>query len=250
MIKLGLIGYPLGHSFSKNYYLNKFEQEDITGIDYDLYPLKTMDEFKALYASDLDFKGVNVTIPHKQEVISLLSELSDEAKEIGAVNCITINRDVENKVTLKGHNTDAYGFEQSFAPLLRSNHKKALVLGNGGAAKAVVYILKKLNIPFLIVSRSIDNGDITYQDITAETISEHQIIINCSPVGTFPNIELKPDLPYQFLTSDHYLYDLIYNPEQTAFLKEGHQVGAITKNGYDMLVFQAEKNWDIWKQNF
>lgn len=249
MIKLGLIGFPLGHSFSKNYYLNKFKQEHISGIDYDLYPLKTMEEFLHLFNEDPSFLGFNVTIPHKQAVLPYINTLSEEAEAIQAVNCITITRNEEG-ITLKGYNTDAFGFEESLKPLLKEQHQKALVLGNGGAAKAVVYTLKKLAIPYLLVSRSKENGDITYEEIDANMIENHQLIINCSPVGTFPNVNECPAIPYEYLTDKHLLYDLIYNPEETLFLKKGKEKGATIKNGHEMLVLQAEKNWDIWQNNF
>lgn len=249
MIKLGLIGYPLGHSFSKTYYLSKFQKENIKEIDYDLYALENIKEFELLYKEDSTFKGFNVTIPHKISVLTYLTELSEEAKKIGAVNCITIKTE-NSKTILKGYNTDAHGFEESIKPLIKENHQKALVLGNGGAAKAVLYTLDKLKIPFLIVSRTKENGDITYEDINEQLLNEYNIIINCSPVGTFPNIDQCPNIPYQYITNQHLLYDLIYNPEETLFLKNGKENGAITKNGYEMLVLQAEKNWEIWKNNF
>lgn len=249
MIKLGLIGFPLGHSFSKNYYLEKFDQKKITNIDYDLYSLESIESFEDLYISDADFKGFNVTIPYKIAVIPLINELSDEAKAIGAVNCITVSRE-NNKIILKGYNTDAFGFEESLKPLLRENHTRALVLGNGGAAKAVFYTLQKLNIPYLTVSRTKENGDITYLELNDKIIQDHPIIINCSPVGTFPHTEQCPDLPYRAITNAHLLYDLIYNPEETKFLLKGKEKGACTKNGYEMLILQAEKNWEIWQNNF
>lgn len=249
MIKLGLIGFPLGHSFSKSYYLNKFEREDITGIDYELYALESIDSFKKLYDTDVEFRGFNVTIPHKMAVMPLLNELSPEAEAIGAVNCITIDHKGGQPI-LKGYNTDAFGFEESLKPLLKNCHKKALVLGNGGAAKAVLYALTKLGIPYLIVSRTKDNGDLTYEELDATTLAAHQIIINCSPVGTFPNIDQCPTIPYEEITKDHLLYDLIYNPAETLFLSKGKEKGATIKNGYDMLLLQAEKNWAIWSNNF
>lgn len=250
MIKLGLIGYPLGHSFSKTYYLSKFDKEKIQNIDYDLYPIATIEEFKRLYQHNYDFRGVNVTIPYKVSILPYLDELSEEARAIGAVNCVTIDRSNSSTPLLKGYNTDAYGFEHSLRPLLKSFHKKALVLGNGGAAKAVVYTLQKLGIPFLLVSRTRTNGDITYEELTKDIIHDHQVIINCSPVGTFPNINECPAIPYDAIGEQHILYDLIYNPEETLFLKKGKDAGAVIKNGYEMLVLQAEENWSIWKSNF
>lgn len=247
MRKLGLIGYPLGHSFSKKYYLAKFEQEKISDIDYDLYPVENLEEFQPIYEQDPDFAGFNVTIPHKRNVLALLDELSPEAEQIQAVNCVRIIRK-DGKMTLKGYNTDAYGFEHSLKPLLGAQHRRALVLGNGGAAKAVYYTLNKLNIPFQIVSRRKENGDLTYEELTPEIISTNKLIINCSPVGTFPEINNCPAIGYQDIGPEHLLYDLIYNPEETLFLKKGKEQGATIKNGYEMLVLQAEKNWVIWNE--
>lgn len=249
MIKLGLIGFPLGHSFSKSYYLSKFEKENIFNIDYDLYSLENIEQFEELFLEDNNFKGFNVTIPHKQSVLAYLDELSEEAERIQAVNCITIRRE-NGEITLKGYNTDAYGFQKSLEPLLKPHHTKALVLGNGGAAKAVLYSLEKLNVTYKIVSRSKENGDLTYEELTPDIFSDFTVIINCSPIGTFPNTEMCPDIPYSEITDKHLLYDLIYNPEETLFLKKGKSRGATIKNGYEMLVLQAEKNWEIWKNNF
>lgn len=247
MKKLGLIGYPLAHSFSKKFYLEKFEREHITDVHYDLYPMEDISDFPLLYEQDPAFYGFNVTIPHKRSVMRFLHELSPEAREINAVNCIQI-RQQEGKPFLKGFNTDAFGFEQSLRPLIQPQHTRALVFGNGGAAQAVFYVLNKLGINFKIVSRSRNKGDITYADLTEETIASHQLLINCSPVGTFPNVQDAPDIPYNGIGSTHLLYDLIYNPEETAFLKHGKERGAVIKNGYEMLILQAEKNWTIWNQ--
>lgn len=249
MIKLGLIGFPLGHSFSKNYYLAKFDAECITNVDYDLYAIDQIEKFPLLYTDDPSFRGFNVTIPYKQSVLEYISELSEEAAAIHAVNCITVHRN-EDRISLKGYNTDAYGFQKSFEPLLKSHHTSALVLGNGGAAKAIFYVLQKLNIPYQIVSRTKDKGDLTYEELTAEVMENNPLIINCSPVGTYPNVSACPQIPYEHITSSHLLYDLIYNPEETMFLKKGKEKGATIKNGYEMLVLQAEKNWEIWKNNF
>jgi len=247
MKQLGLIGYPLGHSFSKKYYLEKFKNEGINDIDYDLYPIPTIEEFPDLYLNNPEFYGVNVTIPYKQEVMQFLTDLSEEAKEIAAVNCIQIKH-TDSGIKLKGFNTDAYGFEMSLKPLLKSNHKSALVFGNGGATKAVVYSLKKLGISYQIVSRTKTAGNLSYDELSPELIKESLLLINCTPLGTFPKTEEFPVFPYDAITEDHLLYDLIYNPEETTFLKKGKQQGAQTKNGYEMLVLQAEKNWEIWNQ--
>lgn len=247
MKQLGLIGYPLGHSFSKKYYLEKFRNEGIKNIDYDLYPLSTIEEFPSLYQNNTEFYGVNVTIPYKQEVMQYLTELSEEAKEIGAVNCIQIRHESDG-VRLKGFNTDAYGFEKSLEPLLKPNHSKALIFGNGGATKAVAYSLKKLGIDFKIVSRTKTEDNLSYEDLTEALIQNTPLLINCTPLGTFPKTEECPALPYHVISSEHLLYDLIYNPEETLFLKKGKERGAAIKNGYEMLVLQAEKNWEIWNQ--
>ncbi|WP_185213249.1 shikimate dehydrogenase family protein [Sphingobacterium mizutaii] len=247
MKQLGLIGFPLGHSFSKKYYLEKFRNEGIKNIDYDLYPLSTIEEFPSLYLNNPEFYGVNVTIPYKQDVMQYLTELSEEAKEIAAVNCIQIRHEPDG-VKLKGFNTDAYGFEKSLEPLLKPNHSKALIFGNGGATKAVAYSLKKLGIEYKIVSRTKTEDNLSYEDLTEELIQNTPLLINCTPLGTFPKTEECPALPYYAISSEHLLYDLIYNPEETLFLKKGKEKGAAIKNGYEMLVLQAEKNWEIWNQ--
>ncbi|MFD1167018.1 shikimate dehydrogenase family protein [Sphingobacterium daejeonense] len=247
MKQLGLIGYPLGHSFSKKYYQEKFKNEGIDHIDYDLYPISSITDFPSLYLNNSDFYGVNVTIPYKKDVMAYLNELSEEAEEIGAVNCIQIKH-TDHGIHLKGFNTDAYGFEMSLRPLLKPHHQKALVFGNGGATKAVVYSLKRLGIAYQIVSRTKTPNNLSYSDLSPEIIKDHLLLINCTPLGTFPNIEEHPDLPYEAIGADHLLYDLIYNPEETSFLKKGKEKGAMIKNGYEMLVLQAEKNWEIWNQ--
>lgn len=247
MKKLGLIGFPLGHSFSKKFYEEKFEREQITGFHYDLYPIEDIAAFPSIYEQEPTFYGFNVTIPHKRNVMRFLNEFSPEAAEINAVNCIQIKWQ-NGKPYLKGFNTDAYGFEQSLRPFLKPCHTQALVLGNGGAAQAVYYTLNKLGIPYKIVSRSRNNGDLIYSDLTAEIVASHKLLINCSPVGTFPKIEEAPDIPYEGIGTDHLLYDLVYNPEETTFLKKGKARGAAIKNGHEMLILQAEKNWEIWCQ--
>ncbi len=247
MKKLGLIGYPLGHSFSKKFYREKFERENITDLHYDLYPMEDISAFPLLYERDPGFYGFNVTIPHKRNVMRFLNEFSPEAANINAVNCVQV-RWQDGKPYLKGFNTDAFGFEQSLRPHLKPQHTDALVLGNGGAAQAVFYVLRKLDISFKIVSRSRNNGDLAYADLTEDLIASHKLIINCSPVGTFPHIADAPAIPYAGIGAEHLLYDLIYNPEETAFLKRGKEQGAAIKNGHEMLVLQAEKNWEIWNE--
>ncbi|MFD2743272.1 MULTISPECIES: shikimate dehydrogenase family protein [Sphingobacterium] len=250
MNKLGLIGYPLGHSFSKKYYVEKMQKENILDVDYDLYPIPSISEFPELFASgNTDFVGCNVTIPYKQAVMPYLQEISDEAKEIGAVNCITIKHLPDGSTKLVGYNTDAYGFEQSLKKHWDpEKHHKALVLGNGGAAKAVLYVLKKLDISSQLVSRVKSDSAISYEELSENMVSQSPLIINCTPLGTFPNIEACPPIPYESIGKNHYLYDLIYNPEETLFLKRGRMQGAVTKNGLEMLILQADKNWEIWHQ--
>ncbi|QQD15253.1 shikimate dehydrogenase family protein [Sphingobacterium sp. UDSM-2020] len=246
MKKLGLIGFPLGHSFSKKYYLDKFDKEIITDINYDLYSIEDIREFERIF-NDQNFYGVNVTIPHKINVLPYLQELSPEAEAIQAVNCIQIKHTPTGPF-LKGFNTDVYGFKESLKPLLEEQHTKALILGNGGAAKAVEYALNELGISYKFVSRNKSENNLIYSELDADIFNEHYIIINCSPVGTFPNIEDAPNIPYEYIGNKHLLYDLVYNPAETAFLKKGKENGAKIKNGLEMLELQAEKNWEIWNE--
>lgn len=236
----GLIGKNISYSFSEKYFTEKFQRENILNSQYKTFDLQAITELPQLLENQ-SIKGLNVTIPYKEVVIPYLTDLSPEVKEIGAVNVIKI---IDNQ--LIGHNSDIYGFEVSFKELLQNHHKKALILGTGGAAKAIQYVLKKNAIEFKIVSRTASSETITYEDLTSETLSEYTIIINCSPVGTFPNVDAKPDLNYDYITAQHYLYDLVYNPLQTAFLQEGQKRGATTQNGLKMLELQAEKAWEIW----
>jgi len=242
MKRYGLIGYPLSHSFSQKYFTEKFQREGITGCVYDNFPLASIDEFAALVQQHPDLHGLNVTIPYKEKVIPFLTAQSEVVKTIGACNCIRI----ENG-QLTGHNTDVVGFEESLRPLLQPHHKKALVLGTGGAAKAVHYVLNKLGIAFFEVSRTPGTiRQFSYQQVTESVIKEHELIINTSPLGMYPNINECPPLPYQALTAKHYLFDLVYNPAKTLFLQKGEEQGAAIKNGHDMLIIQAEESWRIW----
>ncbi len=201
-----------------------------------------INNFESFIRKYPNLKGVNITIPYKKEIIQFVNYLSNEALEISAVNTIKIK---EN--SLLAYNTDAFGFKKSFVKHLKETHKKALVLGNGGAAKAVIYVLKQLKIPFLIVSRD-KKGDISYKEINEIILNQYKIIINCTPLGTFPRTDQCPFIPYQFMTKDHYLYDLVYNPVESKFLKKGIESGAIVKNGIEMLYIQAELSWDLWNQ--
>jgi len=239
MNHFGLIGKNIAYSFSEKYFSEKFKAENIQNSVYETFDLNEISDIEKLIQNRKP-NGFNVTIPYKEQIIPYLDELSDDAVEIGAVNCVKIQNGIK-----KGFNTDVYGFEESLKPLLEASHQNALVLGTGGAAKAVCFVLKKLNISFQQVSR---NGIFTYLDLNREEIEKHPIIINCTPVGTFPNVENAPEIPYEFLTEKHLLYDLIYNPEKTKFLQFGEKKGAKIKNGYEMLVLQAEKSWEIWNQ--
>jgi len=240
----GLIGKSLQHSFSKKYFENKFSTENIIDCNYELFELDTVNELELLIKDTKHLVGLNVTIPYKETVINVVDDIDDIAKEIGAINTIQI--DSKTKKT-KGYNTDYLGFKNSLKPFLENTHERALILGTGGVSKAVNYALKNLNIDCLFVSRNPKtNDEISYNDVNEYVIKHHQIIINTSPLGTYPNINTFPELPYQQLTNNHLLYDLVYNPEETLFLKYGKERGCITINGLQMLKIQAEKSWEIW----
>lgn len=242
----GLIGYPLGHSFSKQYFADKFEREGLSDCFYEAFPIPSIDHFSTLIKENSNLKGLNVTIPYKEQVLKFVTKLTDEVKYIGAANCIKINGD-----QLVAFNTDIIGFEHSFYQMLQPNHKKALVLGTGGSSKAVQYVLRKLGIKFLVVTRTEDlkEGYINYNMIDEKIMEEYLVIINCSPVGMSPNENLHPDIPYQFINPAHYLYDLVYKPSKTLFLQKGEAKGAIIQNGYKMLLLQAEASWKIWNSD-
>ncbi len=242
----GLIGYPLGHSFSKQYFTEKFVREGISECKYELFPIESIDQFPVLISHQPDLKGLNVTIPYKEQVLQFVTHLSAEVAAIGAANCIKVN---ENGLT--AYNTDIVGFELSFCKLLQPHHKKALVLGTGGSSKAVQYILKKLGIELLVVSRTEKRhrGYVTYGMIDEALMSEYTVIINCSPAGMSPNDHTFPLIPYQFITTQHYLYDLVYKPAKTLFLQKAEEKGALTQNGQEMLTLQAEAAWKIWNSH-
>jgi shikimate dehydrogenase len=243
MKQYGLIGYPLGHSFSKNYFEEKFIAENITNASFHLFPIEAISEFKNIIATNKNLQGLAVTIPHKQAVMPHLHSISPEATAIGAVNCISI----KNGITT-GYNTDVVGFELSLKPLLQPQHTQALVLGTGGASKAVQYVLKKLHIPYIVVSRTKNEAEniICYEDVHQNVIEQHKLIINTTPLGMTPNEEGLPNIPYNLLTPNHLFYDLVYKPAQTLFLQKGQEQGSTIKNGFEMLILQAEKNWKIW----
>lgn len=240
MRKFGLIGYPLSHSFSKKYFEEKFLREKIADGSYDLFPLQPISELPALLESHPDLCGLNVTIPHKESVVDYLNEVDDVAIEIGAVNCIRIQQG-----TLKGYNTDSIGFEVSLKKFLSGLPQQAFVLGTGGSSKAICYVLKKMGLSFHKVSRTSAEGSIPYEAVGREMKSSN-LFINCTPLGMFPQTENASVLPYDQMTERDYLFDLVYNPAETLFLKKGKEKGAKTKNGLEMLELQAEESWKIW----
>ncbi len=245
----GLIGYPLSHSFSASYFTEKFKIESITNAEFRLFPIPDISAVRFLLADQPNLKGLSVTIPYKEKIIPYLDELDDVAQKVGAVNAIQISIK-NNKTYLKGFNTDVIGFEKTLRPLLEPHHQQALILGSGGASKAVMYVMNKLNIPFKIISRDLQNGLLTYSQLNPEIIASHQIIINTTPLGMYPEINNCPDIPYHLLTSSHLLFDLIYNPEETVFLIQGKSHFAKTKNGLEMLICQAEAAWEIWNNQY
>ncbi|MBK0368347.1 shikimate dehydrogenase family protein [Flavobacterium agrisoli] len=242
--RFGLLGRNIDYSFSRGYFAKKFENELFENCSYENFDIPEINYFTELVKNNPDLSGMNVTIPYKEQVIPFLDKLSKKAAEIGAVNTIKFTK----KGKLKGYNTDYYGFKKSLKPLLQPHHKKALILGTGGASKGVAFALKELDILYTFVSRESREDVIDYNLINATTFDNYQIIINCTPVGTSPNLDAAPDLPYNFFTEKHIAYDLIYNPEETKFLKNAKKHGATIKNGYEMLVFQAEKAWNIWNK--
>lgn len=246
MRQFGLIGFPLGHSFSKKYFSEKFQNENIDAL-YDLYELSNISEFPNLRNST-KLSGLNVTIPYKEQIIPLLDKLDDTATSIGAVNVIRFDYDNNGKATLTGFNTDAIGFENSLKPFLKPHHKKALILGTGGASKAILYTLQQLGIECSYVSRSTREGQLTYSDLNEEILNDNLLIVNATPLGTFPKTDACPDIPYQFLTDKHLLFDVVYNPAETLFMKKGRDAGATALNGEEMLIGQAIAAWEIWNR--
>jgi shikimate dehydrogenase len=246
MKQFGLIGYPLTHSFSKKYFTEKFEKLGLTNYSYELFPLESIEDLLKLIADNPDLVGLNVTIPHKESVIPFLSELDETAKVVGAVNTIAI---ADGKLT--GYNTDVVGFSQSLKPLLHPHHERALILGTGGAAKAVAHILKGLGIQYYFVSREKKNlpNCLTYSELNEGVFNACKLIVNTTPVGMYPNVEEAPALPYQFFTPQHLAYDLIYNPTDTKFMQQAALQGAHTVNGLNMLYSQAEAAWKIWNND-
>ena len=247
MDKYGLSGYPLGHSFSIGYFNEKFQNECIDAT-YENFEIPSIENLTEILDSNPELKGLNVTIPYKEKVISYLDSISPEARAIGAVNVIKVTHK-GNKTELKGYNSDVIGFTQSIEPLLERYHKKALVLGTGGASKAIIFSLKSLGIETLTVSRFERHGCVRYEDITPEMIKEYNVIVNCTPCGMYPQTDDCPNLPYEAMDSHTLLYDLIYNPDETLFLKKGKAQGATVKNGLEMLLLQAFASWNFWNSD-
>ncbi len=278
MTTYGLIGYPLGHSFSRKFFTEKFEKEGI-GAQYLNFEIPSIEEFPEIIKNNPELRGLNVTIPYKQQVMQYLDEISEEAKAIGAVNVVRIERpspqpspimgretmrNAGNKPdglpikgdmseglrgSLIGYNSDVIGFVESIRPLLKAHHKKALILGTGGASKAIRYGLeKKLGMKTLFVSRNAREGMITYEEVTAEVLKEYEVIVNCSPVGMYPHVDECPALPYEAMNENNLLYDLVYNPLETLFMKKGAEQGATVKNGLEMLHLQAIASWKFWEK--
>jgi shikimate dehydrogenase len=247
MKRYGLLGYPLTHSFSKRYFTEKFETEKIEST-YENFEIDTIDKFPEVIKNNPEIIGLNVTIPYKEQVIPFLDELNDSAKEIGAVNTIQVKR-TESGVHLKGFNTDTYGFESSLKPLLKEHHKKAIILGTGGASKALKFVLTKLGIEFVSASiEELKENEIRYEDIDEKMMNDRLLIINATPLGTYPKVDTFANIPYEFISDKHLLFDLVYNPEVTQFLQKGLDKGATVKNGYEMLLQQARKAYIIWNE--
>ena len=239
----GLIGYPLTHSFSKNYFAEKFKKEGIEDCRYENFQLENINDLPQTINENPDLQGLNITIPHKKSVLQFLDGSSELVKQTGACNCIKI---VDGKFI--GYNTDVIGFEKSLLTKLKPEHKNALILGTGGAARAVEFVLKKNGISYKKVSRQSSANNFVYEQLTPGIVMESMLIINTTPMGMYPNTNEIPPLPYEAVTPKHFLFDLIYNPEKTSFLKQGEERGAVTQNGYEMLVYQAEESWIIWNQ--
>lgn len=244
MKKYGLIGYPLGHSFSMGYFNEKFKNEAINAV-YENFEIPDIQDITTVIGSNPDLAGFNVTIPYKEKVMDYLDYIAPEAAEIDAVNVVKVTHNGERAV-LKGFNSDVVGFVNSIKPLLRPLHKKALVLGTGGASKAVEYGLRKLGLETIKVSRTEKDYTITYGQVTPELLSEYKVIVNCTPCGMAPHFDECPNLPYDSIDDSFLLYDLIYNPEETLFLRKGKEKDATVKNGLEMLLLQAEEGWNIW----
>lgn len=247
MTLFGLIGYPLGHSFSVPYFSKKFSEEGIDA-EYRNFPLEALSEFEQLIKREPDLAGLNVTVPYKQKILPFLDALDSTSRTIRAVNTIKFCRR-DNHLALLGYNTDIIGFERSLKTHLKPVHQRALVLGTGGSSKAIVFVLEKLGIAYSMISRSRGEGVMNYDDLDYSQMADAKLIINTTPLGMYPDIEGFPNIPYEAVTPEHLLFDLVYNPEKTQFLAKGEKMGAAIVNGYEMLVHQAEASWDIWNKN-
>lgn len=247
MRKFGLIGYPLGHSFSKKYFTEKFKREGIDNAVYDIYPIEDITLFDSLYKGDPDLKGLNVTIPYKESIVPYLDVLSEDARNIGAVNTVCLCTKTGRLVKV-GHNTDVPGFRKSLTEQMKAAPKQALVLGTGGSSKAVVYVLEKMGTKVIRVSSSGKEKAIGYGELTNGLVKSSELIVNTTPLGMEPETDTFPQIPYDALTSDHLLFDLVYNPAVTRFMQMGRNHGASAVNGYNMLVYQAEESWEIWNR--
>jgi len=243
--KYGLIGFPLGHSFSKIYFNRKFSSEGIDA-EYVNFEINNVKDLKSVLRENPDLCGLNVTLPYKMDVIPLLDSITENARNIGAVNVIKFKKGLFGKLQLEGHNSDITGFKQSVEPMLNETHKKALILGTGGASKAVFHGLKQLGIESTFVSREKEGSFLTYNELTENMIAEYTVIVNTTPLGMYPNSDCCPDIPYKGLTPNHFLCDLIYNPDETLFMRKGKEYGAEVKNGLEMLLLQAFISWEIW----
>lgn len=241
----GLIGFPLTHSFSMNYFNNMFESENIDA-EYVNFEIPEIGDLMEVISENPNLSGLNVTIPYKEQVIPYMSEMDSEAAQIGAVNVIKIIRDKNGDIRLKGYNSDAMGFQNSIAPLINPKRNWALILGTGGASKAINRALINLGVEPVFVSRTPAEGQLSYSQLTPEVMESHRIIVNCTPLGMYPNVDRCPDIPYDLLTPDHLCYDLIYNPDVTTFMKKSRAYGAEVKNGLEMLLLQAFESWNIW----
>ena len=241
MIKLGLIGHPVGHSKSPLFFMTKLASIGKSDVEYKAFDVENIDEFEELIKSEEGLIGLNVTIPHKQSVIDKLCYIDEEAKAIGAVNTL-----VKTENGWKGYNTDSFGFSKSLKPFIKGRHERAMVFGSGGASKAIVYSLAKLGIKTVVVSRTPSDGQIGYDELTSEAMGHYLLLVNCTPLGTYPNIEDCVDIPWEGLTENHLAVDLVYNPEETTFMKRSKSQGAKVMNGADMLRLQAERSLEIW----
>ena len=248
MRRFGLFGYPLGHSYSKKFFTEKFQRDGRPDCVYENFETKNLQDLKLLVRQHTDLEGLNVTIPYKQEIIPMMDNLDELSQKIGAVNTVRVIRGENGKIDLHGYNTDAWGFELAIRPILRPHHRRALILGTGGSAKAVSYVFRKLNIEHFFVTRNESRFHYSYADLNFNTMKAFQIIVNTTPLGMFPDVDDYPKIPYEFLTHKNLCFDLIYNPPQTVFLGKAKEAGAFIHNGFRMLRLQAEKAWEIWNE--